>query len=105
MTNLYTQGANCVYSCSSGYYIYTPTSGTQNSCLQTCPSGSYALSSNLSCVTCSSPCSTCQGLTQCLSCLSGFFLTSDNQCLTTCPYQYYGETLTLTCQKCVGRCN
>ena len=107
MTNLYTQGAHCVYSCSSGYYIYTTAanSTTQNTCVQTCPSGSFALASNLSCVACTSPCSTCSSQTKCLSCVSAFFLTSDGQCLATCPYQYYGQTLTLTCQKCVGRCN
>jgi hypothetical protein len=104
MSNLYTEGANCVYSCSSGYYIYANATSGQNGCVQSCPSATFAMTSNLSCVSCLAPCSTCLDQTQCLSCLTGYFL-KGTQCLQTCPYQYYGETLTLSCQKCVGRCS
>lgn len=61
MSNLYTQDAYCVYTCSSGYYIYEniTNANNQNSCVQQCPTGTYALSTNLSCVQCTSPCFSC----------------------------------------------
>jgi hypothetical protein len=107
MSNLYTQDASCVYTCSSGYYIYINTSSPtgQNSCLQQCPTGSFALSTNLSCIACTSPCLSCLNQNYCLSCITDYYLAPDNTCLQVCPYQYFGETLTQTCQKCVGKCN
>ena len=50
LSSLYTQGANCVYSCSSGYYLYE--NGATRSCTKICPTGSYPLTSNLTCQAC-----------------------------------------------------
>lgn len=107
MSNLFTQDAYCVYTCSSGYYIFDNSSNIFNpkSCVQTCPVGTYALSTNLSCAICVSPCLSCLNDLFCLSCIQGYFLTPDNTCSVLCPYRYYGESLTQTCQKCSGRCN
>jgi len=78
MSNLYTQDAYCVYTCSSGYYIHINSSNINNpkSCVQTCPIGTYAFSTNLSCVNCKSPCLSCTNDNFCLSCIVGYFLTS-----------------------------
>ena len=92
MSNLYTQDAYCVYSCSSGYYIYINSSSTTNpnTCVQQCPTGTYALSTNLSCAQCVSPCLSCLNQNFCLSCIASYFLTQQNTCQQICPYQYYG---------------
>lgn len=107
LSNLYTQDAYCVYTCSSGYYLYYNSSSVYdpNSCVQTCPTTTYALSTNLTCASCVAPCLSCLNDAFCLSCLPDYFLTQANTCQKICPYQYYGELLTQTCQKCVGRCN
>ena len=91
MSNLYTQDAYCVYSCSSGYYIYINSSNplNANTCLQQCPLGTYTLASNLTCVSCQSPCLSCLNDHFCLSCIDNYYLTASNTCQQTCPYQYF----------------
>jgi hypothetical protein len=107
LSNLYTQDAYCVYTCSAGYYLFHNATSVYNpnSCVQQCPVGTYALSTNLTCQACVSPCLSCLNDKFCLSCVTDYFLTQENTCQQICPYQYFGEVLTQTCQKCVGRCN
>ena len=92
MSNLYTQDAYCVYTCSNGYYTYLNSLNvdTPGSCLQSCPIGTYAYATNLSCIACKSPCLSCTNDNFCLSCVANYFLTPSNTCSQTCPYQYYG---------------
>lgn len=92
LSNLYTQDAYCVYTCSSGYYLHYNSSSlfNPNSCVQQCPVGTYPLSTNLTCQTCVSPCLSCLNDKFCLSCIANYFLTQANTCQQICPYQYFG---------------
>ncbi len=92
LTNLYTQDAYCVYTCSSGYYIFDNLTNIYNphSCVQQCPVGTYPRSTDLTCALCVSPCLSCLNDNYCLSCIVNYFLTEQNTCVQNCPYRYFG---------------
>ena len=139
-TYLLSQNNSCVTCNVQGYYQDT-TSGTCNLCDTTCqtcsasgptscsscPSGTYLLSSNHSCVVCNvqgyyqdtasdtcnlcdSTCLTCStaGPTNCLSCPSSpsvtYFLSSNNSCVACNVQGYYIDTTTGTCNQCDSTC-
>ena len=60
------------YSCYSGYYLYA----LNGTCVTDCPSASTyrTYAGNTSCDPCTNNCSTCLSLTQCLTCIQGFYL-------------------------------
>ena len=109
-------GTVCLSSCLDGTWVDTSTSsckpcdtscltcqspGTSTSCLS-CLKGSVSAGQCLS--SCISPCLTCTSNTSyCLSCIGGYYLTS-NTCQTTCPNGTYAETSNNTCLSCNVLC-
>jgi proprotein convertase subtilisin/kexin type 5 len=85
----------CYTNCNSTFkYSYN------NTCWNTCPSGTYLTYTNVICAACSSVCLTCTGSpTNCLSCSTNFYF--NFTCLSVCPQGYYGST-NLVCLTCSG---
>lgn len=74
---------NCT-SCAIGFL-------TNGTCLNTCPFGTYAELSSMSCQSCTAPCSSCANSSAaCTSCISGSLIYS-GQCLQTCPNGSYAS--------------
>lgn len=64
--------------CASGLFLYI------FQCLSACPLGTYPDYPSSSCVTCPTPCATCQNGYSCTSCIYGYILyaqPSGNQCI------------------------
>lgn len=110
---------SCVYadkckSCASGYSLYT------NTCVTVCPSGyvpiltttntsSTSSTTTSICYVCESPCQQCsQSVSQCVSCISGFYLTNASRCVSQCGspligYQGVCASCINNCYRCVGQ--
>lgn len=86
---------NCV-DCSDNYFknpaVINGVVGYQ--CLNTCPPGKFA--NNGACTACGSTCSTCNALTSCLTCNTGYLL--NGICRTDCPDGYFPNKANLICQ-------
>jgi hypothetical protein len=74
---------------------------SNNRCVPGCPDGTFAYASNNTCLSCISPCEYCSTLTNCLSCLNGFFY-HNQSCNIACPAGYAG--VNRICQPCSGNC-
>ncbi len=74
-----------------------------------CPSGSIAEVTNMTCLSCNSPCSTCtQHPSKCLTCVSGNYF--EFGCVDSCPVGTYSENKTckycaFECASCLGSAN
>ena len=67
------------------------------SCLVSCPSTKYADSASSTCISCTSPCATCQGSsTHCLTCSTGNLIHGANSC-GSCPNGQYYDASTGVC--------
>jgi proprotein convertase subtilisin/kexin type 5 len=91
----------CASVSSINFYL----SGT--SCVQNCPAGKYNGvdgSSNPICITCDSPCATCNaaGTSACLSCSAGNLIYGTNTC-GSCAATTYADTPS-TCAPCDANC-
>ena len=71
-----------------------------------CPVGYYwvycTLPCNYQCLQCPMHCLSCNSATQCTSCITNYFLTSDGQCLSSCPINTY--VYGLNCLNCDASC-
>lgn len=92
-------------SCVSGYVF-------QGECLSSCSNGLYSTGSR--CEKCTYGCATCTNSTYCLSCIVGFFMSS-NLCVRLCPAGKYPvisnytntyniTTVSSTCEQCEQGC-
>lgn len=91
--------SQCI-SCTSGLFLYI------FSCLTVCPPGTYQDYTSGSCLSCTTPCSTCKNGYSCLTCIYGYILYSQpngNQCIQgpKCPNSYF---LNLQTNNCVYSC-
>lgn len=83
-----------------GFYLFGST------CVTDCSNSSEfrSFATNNTCVSCSNNCRTCISLTECLSCVSGFYLYEDSTCNPGCPPNIglYVATINgqLMCLKC-----
>lgn len=84
----------------AGIYLYL----SSGACLATCPDGYYPKISTSTCEQCDSSCHTCFGssTTQCLTCTSGSWLSSNSSCISSCPKGQY--SLNNVCYPCIDRC-
>ena len=88
----------------------TDSSGGITECLQLCPSGTYADSSD-KCQSCMSGCSSCTSGTTCVTCqpTSPYWIMDSSgsitQCLVHCPDQYTSATGTHQCVPCQSKYN
>lgn len=88
--------ASSCLTCQSGFSKFN------SQCVSSCPNQYVAVSAV--CYPCSSPCSSCTGLTtKCSSCITGFFL-FQQQCLQTCPAGYYSSVAANSCVACAPKC-
>ena len=83
-------------SCVQGLYLYV------FNCVASCPLGTYSDLQQARCLTCKTPCATCQNGYSCLTCIYGYLLyeePSGNQCISgpTCPNSFYLNTQTNVC--------
>ncbi|KAL4493947.1 hypothetical protein ABPG72_021964 [Tetrahymena utriculariae] len=84
---------NCL-SCSGSNFL----DSTTNSCVTTCPNGTYKNTTNNKCSPCDPTCTTCNGPSnsQCLSCtLPKYYQSSTGQCVDNCNLNY--KTNCLSC--------
>lgn len=83
----------CYQNCNSTHrYSYNQT------CLTTCPDGTFITYTSVTCGPCSPICKTCTGVaTFCMTCSATYFF--NNTCLTRCPTGYYGSP-SLLCLSC-----
>jgi hypothetical protein len=72
-----------------------------NFCVPTCPSTTFANATTITCDSCHSPCDTCTSLTNCSTCVGGYYLYL-NTCTQNCPTGYVG--VVTTCQLCNTGC-
>lgn len=95
---------NCTSCVSNSTYSYLFFNNSLGFCLTTCPSFYYPTGTNPVCVPCVSPCITCISLTQCTSCLVGFYL-YNYSCLIACPSVItITNSITNTCDSCNAVC-
>lgn len=73
-------------------------------CYETCPDKYYLNILNNTCEECLHPCNTCSSMTQCTTCITGYYLLKSTQCLSSCPEGYFENPVTFTCDKCDGFC-
>ncbi|XP_041964021.1 R-spondin-3 [Alosa pseudoharengus] len=77
--------------CRPGFYLH------QGKCLQTCPEGRVASTTQRECVPeCPADCDNCVNSDTCTRCAAGFFLLQ-GKCLHTCPEEYEPSDLALEC--------
>lgn len=87
-----------------GIYLYF----SSGSCLANCPVGYYANNSTYTCDQCDSSCHTCFGLssTQCLTCTTGSWLSSNSSCISACPNgQYSSNNICYPCPQMCATCS
>lgn len=89
--------ANSCTSCDSGKFL------NATSCVDKCPSNTYADIKELKCKKCAAECATCDGLNGCNSCWTDAFL-EGAKCVKACKTGSYGNTKTRTCDKCDSTC-
>ena len=91
-------------SCAGSLYLNT----ASNSCLSTCPNGTYKNTTTHICTSCHSSCTTCSAgtSTDCLTCtVPLYYQTSTKQCVSTCNNgQYPAPTPTPLCTACYSSC-
>ncbi|KAI1239706.1 Proprotein convertase subtilisin/kexin type 5, partial [Lamprotornis superbus] len=95
-------------SCANNRYLLNRT------CVETCPDGYYADSTERQCSACHSTCDSCtrkhssQCLScklDCLSCNTYFYLLhSTNECVSSCPQYYYENKDNNICERCHSSC-
>lgn len=66
--------------CDVGYFMHIGT------CLATCPAGFWASTSTRKCESCTPNCASCNSLTFCTSCASGYTLSNTNWCICSSGY-------------------
>ena len=89
------------YSCvtSSTYYLLA----SKGKCLMVCPPGTFAQNPNI-CQTCDPNCVTCSVFaTQCTSCISGEYVSSNYTCLPCQSGTYFDTTFSI-CRNCDPSC-
>jgi hypothetical protein len=94
--------ANRCLTCASGYFF----SSSSSSCVAAalCPAGTYAETSNSTCVACSSSCATCSGsATTCTGCATGLTL-ANSQC-TACQTGTWPTPSGTACNACPASCS
>lgn len=102
------QNASSCLQCNNITYSYTSTVAgvSQTTCLTSCPPGFYAL--NNICVSCISPCQTCQQSTTgvaCTTCQAGYYLLG-SICYSQCPSGYYSSgSICSPCSSVCATCN
>jgi hypothetical protein len=90
-------------SCMTGYFSF------QSNCYSVCPeqvNGAYLYISGNICNQCVSPCMTCADVTNCKTCLQGYYFVenlSSNNCVQTCPGGYY--LVGNLCKQCNSLCS
>jgi proprotein convertase subtilisin/kexin type 5 len=77
-----TQCTSCISTATPQVYL------SGSSCVQSCPTSTYANSTLQQCVACESPCSTCNSKTICQSCVSGYNLYLSSCLNGFCPGGY-----------------
>ena len=87
-------------SCKDPYYLHGDT------CVVTCPLGSYSMQVTKQCVECPSSCSQCTNATHCTSCISGdtYLNPTTFACIDFCPSGQYGSDATGQCESCQPKC-
>ncbi|XP_021397203.2 proprotein convertase subtilisin/kexin type 5 isoform X2 [Lonchura striata] len=90
---------NQCLSCVNKQYLLNRT------CVETCPDGYYADSTEGQCSACHSTCDTCTGKhsSQCLSCKLGWYR-QGKRCVTQCPAGYFAQNSTGSCERCHKSC-
>ena len=80
-------------------------------CTKTCLSGQFYSTFFLSCKTCSINCIYCLSTTNCISCLSGYYIMRDREinqtigyCTLTCGDYFYQDNDTFLCKRCSPSC-
>ena len=104
------KSTNCL-TCPSQTYFYLP----NNTCLSSCPAGTYYDTNVRSCQSCYQTdsvhfgCATCMGpmYSQCTSCAVGlYFFAQNNTCGNNCPCEgYYYNATTNQCETCYPGCD
>uniref|UniRef100_A0A8D2MU68 Growth factor receptor domain-containing protein n=1 Tax=Zonotrichia albicollis TaxID=44394 RepID=A0A8D2MU68_ZONAL len=91
----------CTYSV---FYLYNGMC-FKATCVETCPDGYYADSTERQCSACHSTCDTCTGKhsSQCLSCKLGWYRQGKG-CVTHCPAGYFAQNSTGSCERCHKSC-
>jgi len=73
------------------------------SCVDECPSSTFADVTEKKCKACPKECATCLSSGACKSCYTDKFL-DGSKCVTDCVKGEYGNTKTRTCDTCDATC-
>jgi hypothetical protein len=80
--------------CVAGYFLYS------TSCLQKCVDGTFENTATNTCDSCITNCEDCSSAHSCITCFSGFFLSSDKEeCLSECEVL---EIMNEDTRECIG---